>query len=79
MSAIESRGSQKARLGVKTASSLSFSADELCLLSESLRMSQHTLVEESDRLAVIMPTTPLIERFRMEAERMADIRARIDA
>ena len=78
MSAIESRGSQKARLGANTATSHTFTESDLTLISESLRMSQATLVEESNRLEVIMPTTPLIERFRMEAERMADLRASLD-
>lgn len=63
----------------KTATAPTFSDDETALISESLRIASTELEMSVLTLARMWPTSPLVERMRVYAERMRDIRTRIDA
>lgn len=63
----------------QTAPSLSFSSTELMLIHEALRIASDDIAESAAALERIYPTSPLVERTRIYAEQMQDLRERIDA
>lgn len=63
----------------KTATSLSFTSTELMLIHEALRIASTEIAESAATLERIYPTSPLVERTRIYAEQMSDIRERIEA
>lgn len=56
-----------------------FSDTELDQLSEFIRMAQQSLLEALAKLALVHPTSPLVERLTIEVEQAADLRERIEA
>lgn len=58
---------------------ISFTDEELVLITESLRVAISACADNAAALEELWPTSPLIERLRMWAEHMQDVRARIDA
>lgn len=65
------------RMTPKTATSPHFSADELALISESLRIASAEITESAVHIGRIW-SSPLVERMLIAAEAMLDIKARID-
>lgn len=60
-----------------TALALTFSHAELALISEALRIASEDIAANAANLERVYPTSPLIERTRIYAESMKDIRDRI--
>lgn len=50
--------------------------DEATLIIEALRLAACEITRTADSLERLWPTSPLVERFRIFAERMNDIRQR---
>lgn len=63
----------------KTVTSAHFSDAEIALLSEALRIAQRVVLKESTRLNDVYPNSPMVERFRIDAEAMADLREKVEA
>jgi hypothetical protein len=63
----------------KMAPSLSFSSTELMLIHEALRIASDDIAVSASALEKVYPTSPLVERTRIYAEQMQDLRERIEA
>jgi hypothetical protein len=55
-----------------------FSDDDLCLISELLRVAQQSLLDTQTVLTRVYPSSPTIERLAIWSEQAADIRERIE-
>lgn len=68
----------KSSLRDKAATSRPIPTDESALIVEALRIASGTIRESADALERIFPTSPLVERSRVFAEQMSDLRTRME-
>lgn len=69
----------KTEIAGKRATPLTFSDDDTALLSEALRIAVMDILRVARIADLRMPKSLLIERLRIAAEQMTDLRERIDA
>lgn len=67
----------RSRTPVKTATSPAIRPAEWALISEALRIASDDIAQSAATLERLYPTSPLVERTRIYAESMKDIRERI--
>ena len=69
----------KADKAEKRSAPLTFSDDDTTLLSEALRIAVMDILRVARIADLRMPKSLMVERLRIAAERMTDLRERIDA
>ena len=55
------------------------SEEDIAIVLDALRIARDTLSETADKAERAYPTSPLVERLRIGAEQMEDLRSKLDS
>lgn len=65
--------------GGKQRTSAAFSDEDVTLIGEALRIASHDIRQTVETLTRVWPSSPLVERLTIAAERMTDLHEAINA